>query len=193
MPRRVASLPLSVEAARQEIGALRLGRQRAIEHLRRLGHQELGIRGIDNEPAQLLWEGLDRVDVGYEPIDEHRLRHAVFARMRGIGDEVPAFEALLQRRWMAHRGNRAQRRKSDDQGEAPEAASAGALARPGIELSPEPSLRPNRNFEVKGGRRGHGVRFTTFRTPPLRRPWHVACLLERVKNPRGRANDLAAR
>ena len=46
-------VPLAVEAARQEIGSVRLGRQGMVEDLGRLGHQEFGVLGVDDEPAQL--------------------------------------------------------------------------------------------------------------------------------------------
>jgi hypothetical protein len=72
-----------------------------IEDLARLLMEELGVLGIDNEPAQLRRKRLDQADIVEEPVQEFRSRHPVVARLRGVGDEVAALEALLQRALMA--------------------------------------------------------------------------------------------
>ena len=74
---------------------------RRIEDLARFLVQELGVLGIDDEPAKLRRERLDQADVVEEAFDELRLGHTVVARESGVRDEVAAFEALLQRPLMA--------------------------------------------------------------------------------------------
>src|SRR6478672_7233520 len=85
-----------LEAARQELRAMGFGRQRRIEHLARLFVQELRVLGVDHEPTQLRRKRLDQAYVVDESSQERFARHAVVPREGGVGDEVAAFEALLQ-------------------------------------------------------------------------------------------------
>src|SRR5262249_49850371 len=86
-----------VEAVHEELLAMRLRLDRRIEHPSRLVAQKLGILRVGHEPAELGRIGLDQTDIARQPVEKLRLCHAVVSRLRGVRDEIAAFETLLRR------------------------------------------------------------------------------------------------
>ena len=76
---------------------MRFRRSGIVKDLRCLGLQEFGVLRIDDEPPQFWRKRLDHVDVGDQAVDEYGFRHSVVARYGGMRDEIPRFEAFLQR------------------------------------------------------------------------------------------------
>jgi len=103
------------------------GPQRHVEDLARFLVQELRVLGVDDEPAQLRRKRLDQADVVDKASQEGFTRHAVVARGGGVGDEVAALEALLQRALVgAGRAVRAGRNYEEQQG-GPRAHGGNAM------------------------------------------------------------------